>query len=317
MDITSIDLNLLRVFNALMEERNATRAGLRLGLSQPSVSHAITKLRAATGDPLFVRVATGMEPTAYAHRMALLVREGLALFAAAVAQEPEFIPASSNRTFELLMSDIGEIAYIPRLMKELQECAPGVDIRVVQLPRDAYEAAMTSGAIDLAIGYLPMLESGFHQRRLFEDAFMCIARNGHPRIKGRLSLSQFEAESHIIAEPAGSGYVKTSRQSSTPAWIEQQLHDRRVQRRVALRVPHFTAVPDIVQQTDLIAVISSGLFRYLPPMQLQFLNLPLSLARSEIKQYWHERTHKDPAHRWLRGLIHRLFAGKPSRRILG
>lgn len=123
MNIESIDLNLLVAFDAMMQERNVTRAGLRVGLSQPSMSHALTRLRSFCGDPLFVRVKTGMEPTPFAQRIAPSVRAGLAIMRAGLEEAVAFDPARSERIFQILLSDIGEVVYLPRLMQHLKKVA--------------------------------------------------------------------------------------------------------------------------------------------------------------------------------------------------
>ena len=162
MDAERLDLNLLRVFDALMEDGNLTRAGFRLGLSQPAMSHSLSKLRMATGDKLFVRIPSGMKPTQHALRIAPAVRDGLRLLSTALEGDASFDPQSGERSFQVIMSDIGELAYLPRLMQRLGEIAPGVSIRVLNLPREAYASSFFAGEADLAIGFLPGLGSGFY-----------------------------------------------------------------------------------------------------------------------------------------------------------
>lgn len=308
MDVARTDLNLLRVFDALIEDGNLTRAGYRLGLSQPAMSHALAKLRKLTGNALFVRIPTGMKPTEHALRMAPAVREGLRLLAGTLQGEAQFDPLTCERTLQILMSDIGELVYLPRLAGHLSVAAPRVDIRVLQLPRESYREAFHSGEADLAIGFLPNLRAGFYQQRLFTDSYVCLVRNDHPRIRSRLSLAQLVAESHVLIEPGGSRYRTTAHQTSTTTLIEQYLAERRVNRRVALRVPHFMVVPDVVQSTDLIAIVPSYVIRHTPPRpQLKMLQLPFEVPRFEVKQFWHRRNHEEAANRWLRGVVTKLF----------
>ena len=188
MDDEKIDLNLMRVFDALIEDANLTRAGFRLGLSQPAMSHALAKLRKITGNNLFVRVPTGMEPTETALRMAPAIREGLRLLDEAVQGEDRFDPRTCDRTFQLLMSDIGELVYLPRILRHLEKVAPNVNLRAMQLPREAYSEAFTSGEADLAIGFLPGLQSGFYQQRLFTDTYRCVMREDQGCSKARKRL---------------------------------------------------------------------------------------------------------------------------------
>lgn len=308
MDIRKVDLNLLLAFDALMQDGNLTRAGFRLGLSQPSMSHALARLRKLSGDPLFVRVPSGMEPTPFAQQISGSVRDGLALLQGALDGAAVFNPATYNRTFQILMSDIGELVYLPRLITKLKSTAPNVNLRVLQLPRESYHDAFVSGEADLAIGFLPALKAGFYQQRLFEDSYTCIVRKGHPRVQDALSLEQFTQESHILIEPAGSRYSTVSLQSSTTTFIERYLADQGLSRRIALRVPHFMVVPEIVQQTDLLATVPGSVMAYIRPMpKVILLKLPIATPRFEIRQFWHQRNHNDVANQWLRRTIAELF----------
>lgn len=308
MDDKKTDLNLLHVFDALMTDGNLTRAGFRLGLSQPAMSHSLSKLRKLTGDELFVRVPKGMLPTEYAIRIAPSVREGLRLLSDALHADVTFNPQTCQRTFQILMSDIGEMIYLPQLMRKVSEIAKDVNIRVLQLPRESYAQAFFSGEADLAIGFLPNLDAGFFQQRLFADSYVCVAREDHPRIRKRLSLAQFGEESHVLTEPGGSRYSTVSHQTSTTTLIEQYLAAHGLTRRVALRVPHFMVVPAVVQSSDLIATLPSSVIRYSPPVSgLKMVQLPFDVPRFEVKQFWHARNHEDAGNRWLRGLIRDLF----------
>jgi DNA-binding transcriptional LysR family regulator len=309
MDLQKVDLNLLLAFDALMQDGNLTRAGFRLGMSQPSMSHALGRLRKLWGDPLFVRIPSGMEPTPFALQISVAVSEGLALLQGALAVEAVFDPKTCKRTFQILMSDIGELVYLPRLITKLKTAAPEVNLRILQLPRESYQDAFNSGDVDLAIGYLPALKAGFYQQRLFVDSYICIARKGHPRVKGALTLEQFTNESHILVEPAGSRYSTASQQSSTTTFIERHLSEQGLSRRVALRVPHFMVVPGIVQHTDLLATVPGSVMAHLKPMpNVQLLPPPLATPSYEIRQFWHQRSHHDLANQWLRRTMAELFS---------
>lgn len=313
MDIKKLDLNLLLAFDALMQDGNLTRAGYRVGLSQPAMSHALGRLRKLLGNSLFVRVPTGMEPTEHAQRIAPVVREGLRLLQSAMQGTALFDPATCDRTFQIIMSDIGALVYLPRLITRLKEVAPQVNIRILQMPREAYHEAFFSGEADLAIGFLPNLKAGFYQQRLFSDSYVCLVRKDHPRIRNRISLAQFAAESHVMIEPGGSPYRSASQQTSTTTLIERYLAERNLSRRIALKVPHFVVVPQIVQSTDLIATIPSYIMRYNQPWpNLKILGLPLEVPKFEIRQFWHQRNHDDAANRWLRSEISLLFTDGPK-----
>lgn len=314
IDLKTLDLNLLRAFDALMTERNVTRAGLQMNMSQSSMSHALGRLRRLTGDPLFVRLPDGMEPTTLALRIAGPIRDGIALMQNGMDNAIAFDPAQSDRTFQLLLSDIGEMVYLPSLIVKIGQVAPHVNLRVLQLPREVYRETFLAGNADLAIGFLPGLQAGFYQQRLFDDSYVCLVRADHPRVGKRLTLRQFAQESHVLIEPAGSRYSHASQQSSTTTLIERHLAEQGLHRRIALRVPHFMVVPNIVQKTDLLAIVPSQVGNHLHPLTgLKMLPLPIDVPRFEVKQFWHERSHHDPANQWLRHLISDMFMKPPKK----
>ncbi len=308
MDPQKFDLNLLQVLDALMRESNLTRAGVKLGLSQSTTSYALAKLRKLTGDPLFVKVRSGMEPTEFALRIGPSVREGIRLLTGALEGSGTFDPADCGRTFQILMSDIGELVYLPHLVTRLAAEAPQVNVRVLQLPREQYQEALASGDADIAIGFLPALKTDVYQQRLFDDTYICLVRADHPRVRKTISVAQFSSESHVVVEPAGSRYSGLTIQTSTTTLLERHLAQSGVNRRIALRVPHFMVVPSIIQQTDLVATLPSYVMGYTKTLpRLKTIAFPFDVPGFEIKQFWHARKHADPANRWLRSLVADLF----------
>lgn len=309
-------LNLLLVFDALFEEGNVTRAGFRLGISPSAVSHALGKLRKATGDALFVRVQAGMEPTPFAQNMAAAVRSGIDMLQSALDSPRVFDPLSCERTVQILLSDMGELLYLPDLMNRLRVEAPGVTVRVLELPREEYPAALASGVADLAIGYLPSLNTGIFQQRLFSGGkYVCIAREGHLRVRAPLTREMFLTELHVAVEPAGSRHHTAGPPTSTASLIEEHLALEDLPRKIALRVPHFNVVPEIVRRTDLIAIASATFVKHMRvEAGLQTLELPFDIKPYSIRQFWHQRNHDDPAHRWLRATVAELFQERNSYR---
>ena len=309
ININSFDLNLLVAFDALMQERNVTRAGACVGLSRPSMSNALSRMRKLCGDPLFVRTSKGMEPTSLAQLLGPPVREGLAMLRTGLNQPFDFDPARSDRNFQLIMSDIGELIYLPTLIRCIVEEAPQVSIRALQLPRVQYRNSLESGEVDLAIGFLPALGSGFHEQVLFSDSYVCLAREDHPRIGQTLSLRQFKAESHVVIEPADSENEAAAAPLSSAALLERIIARKGISRRTALRVPHFTVVPAIIQNTDLLVTVPSSVIAAMPGLRrVKSLRLPFKTPPLEVKQFWHQRYHHDPASRWLRGVIARMIS---------
>ena len=312
LNIHELDLNLLVAFDAMMRERNVTRAGERVGLSQPAMSHALIRLRKLLGDSLFVRTRSGMEPTPLALELAESVREGLEVLQQGLHGAKPFDPLVAKRAFQIVMSDMGIVVYLPTIMVALKECAPNIDIRVLQPGRDQHQEAFESGDADLAIGVLPVLRTGFYQQRLFSDSYICIVRGDHPRIGTTLTVEQYAAESHIMIEPVGSRYSESLSPAATAlTLIERQLAEHGLQRRIALRVPHFTVVPAIVRQTDFIATVPRQVMQTAESVRnLKMLPVPLELPNFTVRQFWHQRNHRDSASRWLHGLVSELFSDK-------
>ena len=297
MNIQTFDLNLLLAFDALLRERNVTRAGARIGLSQPSMSNALTRLRKLCDDPLFVRTRAGMEPTPLAQKLAGPVQQGLETLKIGLEQPFGFDPAKSARTFRLVMSDIAEITVLARLMAALKQAAPEVNIVATQVPRERFRSVLENGEADLALGNLPELKSGFYQQRLFQDHYVCLARRDHPDIGERLSLRQYLQGSHV--------QVSTS---VGDTMIDRELTKRGLQRRIALQVPHFLVVTVIVMSCDLLVTIPYTVVSLLRAMErVKVMKLPFRIPDANVRQFWHQRYHHDPANRWLRRLIAEVF----------
>src|SRR5882762_10353106 len=201
MNVQDVDLNLLRVFDAVLRERGVTPAAARLGLTQPAVSNALARLRALLGDGLFVRTAKGMEATPFARELAEPVRQALALLESALAHGPGFDPAPATRAFLFYMSDLGQIEFLPPLLEAIQKLAPGVRLEAVSLEVEDIAGALTAGALDLAVGFLPGLGPPVRRRALFRDPYLCLMRADHP-IK-TLTKRKFMEASHALVSYRG------------------------------------------------------------------------------------------------------------------
>lgn len=299
MNIGSLDLNLLVVFDAILRERSITLAASRIGLSQPAMSNALARLRHTLNDPLFVRTSHGMEPTPYAEQIAGPISRACESIENALRVGSTFDPASSSRTFTFYMTDIGEVVLLPSILRHLQKVAPRISIKVVRVPQRGAQHAMTAGEVDLAIGLFPSLQAGFYEQMLYRDTFVCIARADHPQIRHTLTRRQFTEIPHVLVSSAGTGHE---------AAVENIIARQRVKRSIALTVPHFLVLPMIVAQTDLIVTIPQRValaFSGTPGMKI--LKPPIGFPHIDIKQHWHERFHHDPANKWMRGVVAELF----------
>lgn len=293
------DLNLLLVFEALMKERNVTTAAHELGLTQPTLSHALNRLRKMCGDPLFVRTARGMQPTAYAEAMSAPVSQALGIIRGTLERKTTFDPRGEPRVFRLLLTDIGTVTFLPRLINYLQVNAPALSIQTSQAPQGAYKEALQSGSVDLAIGHMPDIVAGFYQQRIFEDEFVCVVGAAHPRIKSAPTVQAYLAERHIRVSLPG-------RQQSA---VDQALADEGLVRDVMVTVPQYLAILPILATSDLVATVPFRVFEAMRRSdELRMYALPFKVPPVVVRQFWHERNHADPGLAWFRSTVSMLFA---------
>jgi DNA-binding transcriptional LysR family regulator len=297
VNVEDVDLNLLRVFDAVLRERAVTAAAARLGLTQPAVSNALARLRTLLGDALFVRTPAGMAPTPFARGMAEPVRQALALLESALAHGPGFDPATSTRAFRFYMSDLGQVEFLPALMERVQRLAPGVRLEAVAADVGHIGDALGAGALDVAVGFLPALGPPIGRLALFRDAYVCLMRSGHPA-GSRLTRKKFLEAAHVLVTYRGGHRV-----------IEEALERAGAARRIALRVPHFTVVPMVLERTDLLLTLPARVAHvYEREGRLKTLPPPVPIPQAEVAVHWHGRFEADPGNRWLRSQITDLFS---------
>ena len=299
MNLQSIDLNLLLVFESLMNERNVTRAARRIGLSQPAMSNALTRLRRTFNDPLFVRAPDGMSPTHAAQALIGPVRAALEGLRAALEEKPAFDPAASKRKFHLLTNDYAEIMLLAPLITSLRAKADEISLRVHRSASvfQPPTPAQLADSFDFAIGFFPdilALDASVHSELLWEESNVCIASTNHPSIRGKLSIRQYAAARHVAV------FYK----SEGPGVIDTLLAQKGLSRRSSLQVPHFSSVPFMVASSDLIATVPERIARrFAKSLKLQVLPVPITMPPFRLAMLWHERIHTDPAHVWMRRLI--------------
>ncbi|MEJ2801488.1 LysR family transcriptional regulator [Comamonadaceae bacterium PP-2] len=291
-----MDMKLLAVFNEIYQTRNVSRAADNLGLPQTSVSLALGRLRRLFNDPLFVRTGAGMLPTPRAAMLVPQLRQALELLQSATQQPSEFDPASSSRSFRIAMTDISHLEFLPALVNKVAKAAPDVRIEVLRITAETPKL-LESGGADLAIGYMPELEAGFYQQRLFDDGFACVVRRQHPRIDRNLTESRFKSEPHVVLTATGTGNEI----------VEHELKRRGAQRKVALSLPTLPGVGNLLANTDLIATVPNRVAQTLVKIaRVKALAPPYRFPVFSIKQHWHERYQHDPANRWLRSTVAEL-----------
>jgi DNA-binding transcriptional LysR family regulator len=304
MELRDLDLNLLLVLDALYEEGTLTRTAQRLRLSQPTISAALAKLRRVLGDELFVRVGGVMQPTARAEALQPVVSSVLKTIRIDLLALAGFEPASAAGAFTFSLSDVGELEFLPRLLKRISAEAPNLEIRsVVAKPKDL-ETAMDSGEVDLAAGYFPdLVSSVFKQQLLFRHRSACIVRRNHPTIGADMSLDDYLAAEHIAV--AQEGRVRDV--------VDLGLAALGLQRCVGLQTAHFLSVPFIVAASDLIGTIPRPLALYFSvACDLLVIEPPFPVPLIEVKQVWHRRFDGQPRLRWFRHLVAEMSQNRPS-----
>jgi DNA-binding transcriptional LysR family regulator len=295
--LESVDLNLLVALDALLGERNVTRAATRIGVTQSAMSHSLARLRALTGDELLVRGREGMLPTVRAEALARPVRQALDDIARALAPPVPFDPATARARVVIGTSDYGELVLLPRIVARLARDAPGFDLRVVTLPEPLAEP-LAAGTIDLAIAPVRPGDErpGIYAKRLFDERFVCVVRKGHPLARKKLTLARYASTPHALIAPRG----------REGGFVDDALAALGMSRRVAVAVPHFLIAPHVVAASDLLLTLARRVADVLAgPLGLAVLTPPpeLGLEGFTMSAAWHERTHGDAAHRWLRQVV--------------
>ena len=300
MNIASLNMNLLPVLDALLTERSVSRAGARLGLSQPAVSNALAQLRALLKDPLLVRRGGGMAPTERALALAGPLRAALLALEQGLEPSASFDPAAARRDFTIATNDFVAFAMLPRLLARLQLEAPQVHLQVRAWQEHVVPSDLARGDADLMLGFNRGLPAGHQGTPLFDDRFVFVARKGHPLVRGKIKLATYTKLAHVLVsqEPKARGIV------------DEVLAQRGLERDVALRVSHFLLVPPIIAATDYVAALSEIVARPMAAgLPLQLLPMPLEVPTATVHMIWHERTSASPAHAWLRGVIEEVGKG--------
>jgi DNA-binding transcriptional LysR family regulator len=294
-----LDLNLLLVFEAMLLHQNVTAAATHIGLTQSAMSNALGRLRRQFEDPLFVNTRSGMIPTARALELSKPLRQALSLVRASTENRKGFDPTKSTRTFRFYMSDVGEMVFLPALVKRLDESGSTVKVETMQLTADAVAEQLESGEIDFAAGYLPTLSKSVERVPLFREHYVCMTRRSYPvQPDGKLSLKDFLAGSHVLIQSMGSGH----------RIIERTLERQGLKRDVSLRVPHFLVIPMVVANTDRIVTVPSRVANAFSTLvKVRVHPLPIRIPAFDVTLSWHARFADDPAIRWMRGVMLDLF----------
>ncbi len=302
MNFRTLDLNLLRVFDAVMAEGSLTRAANGLAMTQPAVSHALKRLRDTVGEDLFQRVAHGVRPTPRAETLWPQVRSALGTLRQALAPG-DFDPRRDAVQMRLAMADATAALLAPPLVARIEGEAAQVNLRVLPLTTRDPRRLLESGDADLAVGYFPQLittllaqgaDSHLHHARLYDTRYVCVMRRGHPLARRQLTLDDFCEAHHLLVSFSG----------HAQGFVDQALAALGRQRRVVLTVNQFFTAGRVVAQSDLLTVLPE---RFLAATGntdgLVTRELPMPVGTVQVEMIWHLRHDTDPAHRWLRDQV--------------
>lgn len=290
-NILSVDLNLLNAFDAMMRERNVTRAAERIGLAQPSMSNALSRLRFVMNDELFVRSPEGMVPTKLAVDMDGHVTAALTAAEQAINVGQSFDPASARTQITIATTDAVDFIFMPKILQHLGVRAPGMQIRTRAFDRDSFISQLDRQEVDLAVGVAPDPVKRIRAKDFYQETFVCIARKSHPLISGSLDLKQFLSSDHALFSQRGDGR----------GVVDTVLERMGYERNIVTSIANYTALPHLIASTDTIAVVAKRLaLRASEHLPINIYPLPFEMGGFTMRQFWGMGTDRDPAQKWFR-----------------
>jgi DNA-binding transcriptional LysR family regulator len=305
MNIKDLDLNLLRLFDAVWHTRSVSLAAQQLGISQPAASQGLARLRTLLGDALFERSGSGVRPTPRADRLAQAVQLALATIEEALNTSQVFDPQRSARVLRVHLSDIGEARFLPELVLALQHHAPGMRLEAMPLPQDKIGPALDNGQLDLAIGFLPEVADTLHQP-LLSDRYVVLMRLGHPVAARWQQLQKTGAVADAAQALLAELEFAAVRTHSDTLRILELMH---WQHRLRLTVSHFLSLPGIVRGSDLAVLMPRNFAQgFAEAGALALIEPDLPLRDFTVSMHWSQRFDKDPCLQWLRGTVSHLFS---------
>lgn len=298
MSFLSLDLNLLRIFDVVMSERNLTRAANRLAMTQPAVSNALRRLRDSLGDELLIRTAHGVRPTPHADELWPAVRRALSDLEAAMAPQT-FDVSTTQATFRMAMADATAALWLPALVRAIERDAPGVNVRMVQLTTRDPRPMLLRGDIDLSIGFFPGVvaqlageaDTPIRHELLYSGQYVCVMRQHHPLARAELTLDTFCAANHLLVSFSGRAH----------GLVNDALERLGRERRILLTVNQFFTAGRVVANSDLLMVLPRHLIAATGmSTELIAKEIPFELPPVQVDMLWHQRDARNPAHQWLR-----------------
>lgn len=292
------ELNLLMVFDAIMTERSITRAAKRLSMTQPAVSNAVSRMRVAWKDELFIKDGRNIQATLHAQNLWHQIREPLNSLTEAVDPK-SFEPLTAKRTFRIAVTDIVVDMAWAELRYNIEKEAPGINIHAVPYTIVNSDQVLEDAEVDLVIGTTGVISNTFRAEYLFSPAYICIMNNAHPLAKAELSLQEFATADHLLVSLSG----------DTTGYTDQVLLQHGLTRRVAMTVNHFSSVANLIKRSDLICVIPiSAVANEVIKGEIAATKLPIELMPQQVSAIWHKRQDRDQGLIWLREHFKRIIS---------
>lgn len=298
MNINTLDLNLLKAFHALYEERHVGRAADRIGLAQPSMSNALNRLRAQFEDPLFHRGPAGMVPTERAEAVAPQIQQALMILSG-MLERPTFDPREVDDKITIAAADLDIMMIAAPLMTYLADAAPNLRTSFVSMNKKEIAAKLDEEALTFAIGTFASLPARFHRRTLASNSFVCIARSGHPAIGDRLTLKQFVKARHVLMTLS----------DDFSGAVDRALRQRGLRRQVVMTCTQFALLPNIIAQTDLIATVPTALASIAERAGCKVHDAPLDLPTWDSEVIWTQKVANTELGRFLIQAFKKLQMG--------
>ena len=296
MDFKGVDLNLLVAFDALMEERNVSRAAARVGVSQPAMSAALSRLRNLVGDHLFSRTSAGLMPTQKARDLAEPISQALRSIESVLIEKPEFDPLDARFTYSLGVSDYPALTFLPGFVKALEQLAPHIKLKILTFTaRDNAVDMLDTGIIDAAIGVPPNHTEGrIRSKEILRENFVTVIGRDNPAARKKMTLARFLSLPHILVSPEGDGF----------GVVDQVLARLEKSRNIVMTLPHMFAAASVVAETSYISTILRGIALSSPYRdKLVLVPPPMSLPDIGFHLIWHKRNDVHAAQKWMRDLI--------------
>ena len=295
MNLSDKDLNLFVVFDVIYTERNLTKSGEVLGITQPAVSNALSRLRENFNDELFVRTSKGMVPTPVAENMVNDIRQALDLIRNSISESESFKPKTANATFRISIGDTSEYRLLPQLIKNISNLASGVDVESYLTPRTETPKELAAGNIDFAIDPPIHSDPNLRNKKIYQDDYVLVVNKKHPIAKKKkISLEDYLNLSHIHISKRASGL----------GHVDTTLNRLGLTRRIALKAQHFLVAPYIIDQSNLAMTTIKSFSR---GRELKVFQLPFKINPLVLHLYWHVNKDMDPANKWMRELILKTY----------